>query len=157
MYRRFEPTWAPVPGVPNVGPERVRLARTVGADPDDWQDSAAWPLVVMNTQSARDSRNILHDVYGAEFPAVSFRPPTSRKGTLEMLFADEAEAWSAEQLHLYPGVFAIRFPVGHPMSMDMDYIVDGPITRSLDPESRKRWLLNVAYREARAPRGLGYY
>jgi hypothetical protein len=103
------------------------------------------PLLVTGYDTSRDSANIVHWIIGREDPDVTLRRAKLRRGTLNMLFATEAQAASCENVHTDPEVFV--FADTDLPSIGMRYVVNGPITRGLDPETRELWLVTVAYQE----------
>lgn len=104
------------------------------------------PRLVIGYTSTRDSKNVIHDLWGTSAPAVSLGPLGTRSGTLEMLFLTEAESVAAESAHALSGSFLLA-DTDRP-SVGMTYVVAGRVTRSLDASTGTRWLLSVDFREA---------
>jgi hypothetical protein len=103
------------------------------------------PALVLGYESARSSRNIVHEVLGTGKVNVTFRPSPSRSGTLRMLFLTEQAAADAEYVHHQAYRFTLA-DVDRP-SIAMSYVVKGDITRELDPQTRKLWTVNVPFVE----------
>lgn len=106
------------------------------------------PTQVNEITSERDSGVLVHEVLGRPVPDVTLRPASSRKGTLEMLFAgvgaEDASA-AAEDAHTVPGMFTIASDERPTLSFS--YVPVGRITRVLDAQTRDVWLVRVEYRE----------
>jgi hypothetical protein len=112
-------------------------------------DTVARPKIVMNYVSTRESRNIYHEIIGRSYPAVTTRPAQSRTGTLEFLFETEADSVIGENIHNAGTIVRLRHEGNAQRNMNLDYMVNGSVTRSLEPETRRLWTLTVNYREVR--------
>ncbi len=128
------------------GGETVRITRGEPYGPP-WPDElpdVIVPLLVLGYESTSSAQHIFHDVIGAPSPAVSLRHVSTRSGTLELFFLNDEYSFAAEQFLRVAGVYYLR--ADHP-SMDLAFVPSGLISRTLDPETRKRWILRVEYRE----------
>lgn len=121
-----------------------------GSTPNDvvQAPAIARPLQVLGYESQRASANVFHDVIGRANPDVTLRPAGLRTGTLTYLFGSEVDALECERMHSGTGVLTLDDP--DLPTIAMPYVADGAITRQLDSETRRLWLVGVAYREVRA-------
>lgn len=103
------------------------------------------PLLVLGYDTARESRNVIHKIIASATPVVTLRPAAPRKGTLALLFPNEAAADLAMRVHSRAAVFDLDEP-DLPRS-NMRYVLDGNVARSLDPESQLVWIVTVDYQE----------
>lgn len=132
-------------------------------------DGVIIPTLINGYQTARESRNVIHNVVGRSAPDVTLRPAALRKGTLTMVFggtaggegyifldgyitlletaAADAELSSKDAFdaHSEPNVFVLRD--GNRSTIEMTYVVDGQVTRELDPSTRRVWIVSVDYQE----------
>jgi len=102
------------------------------------------PALVLGYQTARTSRNIIHDLLSGEV-GVALVAPRPRSGTLELLYPVEADAFTALNLHAEETVFTLTDT--DRASVAMSYVVDGDITIELDDETRDHWVVSVGYQE----------
>jgi hypothetical protein len=102
------------------------------------------PDVVSELSTQRESRSNVHVVLGRPDPDITLRPASLRTGRLQMVFADEAESLTAEQLHSSGVVLALASP--ERPSLDMSYIVTGRVERDQDT-TRTAWTVTVEYQE----------
>jgi len=104
------------------------------------------PELVLGYDTAQEGRNIFHDVLGRADPDVSLRVAGTRAGTLTLFFPTEAAANAARTLHAGAKVFT--YTATDNATTSMRYVVDNAGIRvQLDPETRRRWTVAVAYRE----------
>jgi hypothetical protein len=128
---------------PATGPFRY----FTGASPSDTLrvPVASMPLLVDGYQSARQSRHVFNIVTGRAYPDVTLVPAAPRRGTLRLLYATEADALAVENMHA--GTDVLTFADSEVPSVGMTYVVDGSITRQLDPETLVLWLVSIDYQE----------
>ena len=105
------------------------------------------PILVDGYLSARQSNNVFNQVIGG-VTDVTLRPMSARVGTLRLLYATEEDALDAEYTLMQQE--ALKFANSELPSADMTFVVDGQITRQLDPESRYLWIITVDFREVAA-------
>lgn len=103
------------------------------------------PMLVLGYTTTREPRTVVHAVIGRPDPDVTLRPAALRNGTLRILCADVAAAQAMVDLHAQG--LPLTLSEDDLPSLDMAYVVDGPITSSLDDETRVRWVVEVGYRE----------
>jgi len=104
------------------------------------------PRLVLSYESSQESRNIEHTILGRSDPDITQRPAGTRTGTLELFFLDEADAEAARVAHTEVGTFSLVWP--ERPSTEMTYVLgQGELVRTLDPETRARWIVQVPYRE----------
>ncbi|WP_056653302.1 hypothetical protein [Agromyces sp. Root81] len=103
------------------------------------------PDAVNGYQTNREARTIAHDILGRGDPDITLRPASTRRGSLELLFADEAPAAAAEVAHAGAHVWTLaNTDLG---TIGMLYVVaEGGITRALD-DTRACWLVSIPFRE----------
>lgn len=102
------------------------------------------PRLVEGYESARASKNLFHPVIGRNSPDVTLRPADLRTGSLTFLFTVEADAIACETMH-QSGVFTLT-DTDVP-SVDMTYVLDGSVTRTLDPDVAHIWHVTVDFQE----------
>lgn len=102
------------------------------------------PLLVTGYDTARQSRNIVHDLLSDDI-AVILVPARPRSGTLELLYDDETNARGALDLHGQASTFDLVSDERE--SVNMTYVVDGEVRLTLEDETRSLWLLAVGYQE----------
>lgn len=103
------------------------------------------PILVNGYDTSREARTIVHDILGREDPDVTLRPAGTRRGTLELVFDDEASAAAAVTAHAAAGVWTLT-EVDVPTIAMQYVVVDGDLGRRLD-ETRAAWLVTIPYRE----------
>lgn len=103
------------------------------------------PTVVDGYESSRQSGNIVHQILGTSSPDVTFRPAQLRRGSLRLVFASEAAAKAAEDAHATAGTCELSD--GDVETVDMVYVVDGEIRRTLDDATRHVWVVTVDFQE----------
>lgn len=107
-------------------------------------DTTITPTLVDGWSQARSGQNVVHPLIagGAEY---TLRTPMPRSGVVTYLFADEADALAAEQLHITaPYVDIVDEDRAVPNGR---YIVDGEINLELEVQTRDLWVLRVGFRE----------
>lgn len=107
------------------------------------------PLVVEGFEASRTPGTILHTVLGRPAPDVTFRPGGLRAGTLSLVMPDAVSAHAAQAGLLTPRVFELADTDVPELGMRF-VVADDDITLTLDPVTRKRWLLKVPFREVSA-------
>lgn len=130
-----------------------------------------YPTLVNGFESSRESQNLVRTILGREDPSVALRPATLRTGTLTLVFgargaaselvvidgivqaldvpALDAAAASADAEALHASGRKFVFTDTDVPSVAMAYVMQqgGRITRSLDPATRRVWLLSVDFQE----------
>jgi hypothetical protein len=103
------------------------------------------PVLIDGYKSSRASRNVIHNVLGANAPAVTLRAAGIRTGTLTALFVTLGEAQALEAALAANDV--LQFADTDNESLLMDFIVDGGITVELDDDTRRLWLVEFDFHE----------
>lgn len=103
------------------------------------------PILTDGYQSNRTSRTVVHEVLGRSYPDITQFPMSLRSGTLTLVYSNEADAVEAERMHV--GGYVMTYADSDLPSAAMTYIVNGSLTRELDPETRSVWLVTVDYQE----------
>jgi hypothetical protein len=107
--------------------------------------AATRPVHVQGYESAREARTIFHPIIGTSREDVTLLPAGPRSGTLSYLYDTEAAAVEAERMHSVAAVLTLSD--SDLSSVRMSYAVEGSITRTLDPQTRAFWVVQVGYRE----------
>lgn len=102
------------------------------------------PVLVLGYETARESRNIVHDTLDGGI-AVSMIPPRPRSGVLRLFYLDEATAAAALELHGRDAYFTLDSD--ERPSISMAYIIRDALELRLDEDTRERWTLDVGYQE----------
>jgi hypothetical protein len=105
------------------------------------------PQLMLTWASQRVGGNQVHLPIGGTWPDVTLWPASPRRGTLTFLFTSRADALAAEAAHADVGVFTLTdddLP-----ELGMRYVVQqgGNIGLTLDPETRRNWLLSVDFEQ----------
>lgn len=103
------------------------------------------PLLVLGWSATRESRARVHQLIGRSDPDVTLRPHALRTGTLRILCADEVAAVAMEQLHARGVVLTLADD--DVAAVAGAYVVSGPITTELDPQTRTRWVVTADFTE----------
>lgn len=106
-------------------------------------DVSIHPLMVLGYDWERQGRNTIHETLSGQ--AVTLRPAGLRKGTLQYLFADEAAALEAEDVHAIAD--ALTLADSDRPALGMRYVLEGSIRLTLDPQTRHRWTVAVGFRQ----------
>lgn len=102
------------------------------------------PELVLGYDWSAPSRNIVHPLLGGAAIAVTLRRAGLRRGTMKLLFLTQDEALSAFYQHRLPTRFYFE-DTDRGVEVSMSYVVDGDVTCELDPITRERWIVSVAY------------
>lgn len=104
------------------------------------------PAEVDGYDSARPSRNLVHDIIGTTEPAVTLRGAGLRTGTLSCVMGtDRALATQLEAMLSAPGVFT--FATSDVADLGMSFIVAGDLHVQLDDDTRSVWIVAVPFQE----------
>ena len=103
------------------------------------------PDLIMEYNTERESRNVLHNIIGKAEPDVSLELDGLRFGTLHLFFESKTDAWIA-----YDALGTVETweltDTYHP-EIDMNFVRTASMKMGLDPVSRKRWLIEMDYQE----------
>ena len=102
------------------------------------------PDLVMEYSTARDSRNVYHDVVGKSEQDVSLEVDGKRYGTLKLFFSARADAVDAFAA-LAQGV-PYEFADTDIPQVGMRFARNGPIKLELT-DDRNHWIVDMEYRE----------
>lgn len=101
------------------------------------------PDLVLGYESARQSRNIIHElIEGIAATLVAANP---RSGDLHLFYTAEADAWAALELHSTADVFTLT-DTDIP-AIGMSYVLAGNVGIALDGATRAQWAVTVPYQE----------
>lgn len=103
------------------------------------------PTVVLGWESRQPSKTQIHPILGSTNPDVTTRPALLRTGTLELMFATEANANSCRTMHTAAGVFTLT---SNDLSyISMSYVVAGEVTVKLDDVTLNRFVVSIDFQE----------
>lgn len=103
------------------------------------------PLTVVGYEAARESRNQTRDLLDGGI-AVVLNKPRPRSGTLRLLYAEEAQAFAAMDIHAQETTFTLE--TDDRVSVGMTYVLgEGDVTIALDDETRDAWVVSVPFQE----------
>jgi hypothetical protein len=105
------------------------------------------PDLVLGYAWEHASRNVLHPLIANPLPAVTLREAAAKAGTLQLFFLLETAALQASEAHRLAEVFTYQ-DTDRP-ALTMRYVVPdaGKIGVTLDPETKKRWIVAVDYQQ----------
>ncbi len=106
------------------------------------------PILWMDYKSTRAANTKVHPLMGGGV-ALSLAPASPRTVNIALLFEDEAESKTCEDMHAGTGVITITEEGRDTASMQ--YVVVGTIGRDLDPETADRWIVSAEVLEVGAP------
>lgn len=111
-------------------------------------DTATTAIFALGYEVTRAVRTIVHEVPNALSAPVTFKPAGSRSGRIQYLFETREECRRAEIIHSRVGYVTLSDPdwPGSPMR----YVPQDEVTTTLDPETRKHWLLTTGFVEVPA-------
>lgn len=107
------------------------------------------PELVLGYESTRRSRNKVHEILGGG-TVVSLGESGLRTGRLELFYLTEQDAVDAELMHSKPAVFTLATPETPTTAMTYTLADGGSIVRTLDAETRSRWVVAVDFQEVAA-------
>lgn len=107
------------------------------------------PELVLGYESTRRSRNKVHEILGGG-TVVSLGESGLRTGRLELFYLTEQAAVDAELMHSKPAVFTLATPDTPTTAMTYTLADGGSIVRTLDAETRTRWVVAVDFQEVAA-------
>lgn len=102
--------------------------------------------LIRTYQSTRRSGNIVRRVIGTDEPAVSFRPSARRSGTLHIVVgSDQADCAAFEALLASDAV--LTFADTEVPGLGMSFVTTGTTESTLDPRTRKTWVIDTDFEE----------
>lgn len=106
------------------------------------------PVLWMDYASIRKTNTRTHDLMSGA-SAITLAPAGPRRSTLALLFKSETDSKACEDMHATAGVLTITDP--DRLTHSMQYVVVGEISRTLDKETSRVWILTVDVQEVGAP------
>lgn len=103
------------------------------------------PVLVDGYESTRTTGSLVHPILGLPTPEVTLRPAQLRTGTLRLVFPGEFVSADAETQLSVGGVFTLKS--SDRVTVIMDFVPFGKITRALDDETRDVWIVSVDFQE----------
>jgi hypothetical protein len=101
------------------------------------------PEAVLDYATRRESRNVLLEPLGSEYPTVFLRAARSKAGTLTLLFLGDAVSRAAEE---FLGA-ADRFTFAEPaVGESWDFVVNGAVVRTRQTGT-SYWTVSAEVRE----------
>lgn len=121
------------------------MTTTVTLLPIGDSPSLITPDLVVGFSASYPTGNFIHDVIGSPNPTVTTNGSRLAKGTLTLLFFTEESAHSAT-VFLRQAV-AFQFSTTDLDHADMNLVVSGDITKTLDSESLAAWTVTFDFQE----------
>lgn len=104
------------------------------------------PQLVDSYESTSEHGNVVHRVLGSDQVDVVLRPASLRTGTMSLVIgADEAAASAAEVALRTASVWTLTDD--DRATVEMTFVVNGSVTRTLDDETRDVWLVGFGWQE----------
>ncbi len=98
------------------------------------------PILMDGFEDSAESQTLVHRIIGRSDPDVTFRAATMGAGRASFVFgSDAAAALAARDALREPGTWTLA-DTDRP-EVGMSFVVQGQITRTLDPETRDVWLV----------------
>ena len=110
----------------------------------DGSGASTAPFMVLGYETARESRNLVHDTLDGGI-AVALYVPRPRSGTLRLFYLTEADAAAAATLHARNTSFTLEST--DRTTINMAYVTVGTTRTALDDATRNRWTVDVGYQE----------
>ncbi len=107
--------------------------------------STVTPDLVLEYNTERESRNVLHNVIGKAEPDVSLELDGLRFGTLHLFFEAREDAWTAYEALGAIGTWELT-DTDYPQ-IGMNFVRTRAMKMGLDPVSRRRWIIEMDYQE----------
>ena len=101
--------------------------------------------MITGYESTRESGNVIHSIIGRPSPEVTLRAAGLRTGNLEALLLLEADAIALESLLAKPKTLLLTDP--DVTGVNMSFVLAGPITRTLEDDTRRAWLVKFDFQE----------
>lgn len=102
------------------------------------------PDVVDGFNSTRDTGIRVHVILGRDVPDITYQTGKLRTGTLRLIFADETESATAEDLHISGAI--LTMVSSDRTAANFSYVATS-VMRELDDETRDVWIVEVEYQE----------
>ncbi len=105
------------------------------------------PVLIDGYESERAAGSRVHRILGSANVDVTLRPAGPRRGTLRLLFDDEAMSGAAELALARGEVFTLD--VAERASTQMRFVIPegGALSRELDADTRSHWIVAAAFHE----------
>lgn len=103
------------------------------------------PDLVVGYSATYSTGNFIHDVIGSIAPVVTTNGSRLRKGTMTFLFTTEDGA--SDAVFFLRQSAAFQFSTTDLLNADMNFVISGDITITLDPESLTAWLVVFDFAE----------
>lgn len=105
------------------------------------------PDLILGWEQARAGTSSTQDIIGGGV-AVTAGAARPRSGTLSLFYMDEAAAAAGFNLHQPAGPYTLTDLTAPGSWREMQYVIaPGGCTITLDPTTRRRWVVQVAYQE----------
>lgn len=102
------------------------------------------PVSMPLWESTNEARTIMHPILGRPDDDVTFRPAALRKGTLTLVFADSATAYSARAALLIPQQLDLAHTAVPEVGMSF-VVADGEVGDVIG--AAQEWTVTVPFRE----------
>lgn len=102
------------------------------------------PLAVAGYDTARRSRNVIHDLLDGSI-GVSFIKPRGRNSDLVTVYTDRAQAFAAYDLLAEESAFT--YVNTELAELSMTFVLDGSLDIDQDDDDQSIWYVRIGYQE----------
>ena len=103
------------------------------------------PVLVLSYETVRNVPTLTHTIIGRGDPDVTLKPAGLRSGTLQLLYATEAEATAAMLVLTVLGTLVLADD--DVASVGMTFVVTGDLYSREDEQTHRAWVVSVPYAE----------
>lgn len=107
----------------------------------------ASPRLVMEWQTSRPARSIVHEPLFGASPAITLAPLGARRGTLKLHFATASEAAECYAMHMDAAILTLSAGISDTTETLVYVVAGGDLTLTLDPETARVTILEVPFME----------
>lgn len=106
------------------------------------------PTLILGFESKREAATLVHSIIGRAAPDVTLRPAALRNGVSELGFnASTSEADSAAAEAILAGGTVCALISSDRSTVEMSFVVQGEITRTLEDATRSAWVVSFGWQE----------
>jgi hypothetical protein len=109
------------------------------------QNYSVSPVLVTQYQAAANTRHIVHEVLGSEWPDVTLQKAGPRTGTMSALFDNEGDAYNF--FLVLRSAEVLFFQDLDTKYTGMYFVAQGQITFQQDDQNRAYWAVGFPYME----------
>lgn len=104
------------------------------------------PLLVIGHQVSRESRNVVHKILGRPDPDITLREAGLRSGSLAILCATPADAYTMLAIHSNPGALTLT-DTELPQASMQYVLAEGTAELVVDEQTQLRTVVSVPFQE----------